>query len=102
MTFTERNFPPPEAAGEVIPDGVRVSLLNWFAQEGITSGQKLWPTFCQQEGYGTFDEITDDISRQTRTGSQSAPVDDDVDVGRHYALAYAGFDVDTLVRITDT
>lgn len=64
MTFTERNFPSPEPAGEAIPDGVRFSLLNWFAEQGITSAQKLWPLFGQREGYGTFNEIADDISRR--------------------------------------
>jgi hypothetical protein len=64
MSFTERNFPSPEPAGETIPDGVRVSLLRWFAQHGITSPQKLWPQFCQREGYGDFSEIAEDISRR--------------------------------------
>ena len=62
MTFTERNFPPPEPAGEAIPDGVRVSLLAWFADQGITSAQKLWPQFCQREGYGSVKDVSDDIA----------------------------------------
>lgn len=64
MTFTERNFPPPEPAGEAIPDGVRVSLLNWFAQYGVASATDLWADYCQHEGYGTFDEAADDIGRR--------------------------------------
>lgn len=63
MSFTERNFPSPEPAGETIPDGVRVSLLTWFAQQGISS-QEVWPSFCQREGYGGFSEIVDDITRR--------------------------------------
>ncbi len=64
MTFTERNFPPPQPAGDVIPDGVRVSLLGWLAQNRMGSPTQLWGTLCQYEGYGTFDEVAAEVARR--------------------------------------
>src|SRR3954470_17514512 len=64
MTFTERNFPSPEPAGEVIPDGVRGALLRWFSDQEIIDEQELWPMFCQREGYARFSEMSDDIERR--------------------------------------
>lgn len=64
MTFTERNFPRPEPAGESIPEGVRVALLNWCAQAGVTDAQELWPIYCQREGLANFREIGEDITRR--------------------------------------
>lgn len=67
MTFTERNCEPYDAAGDAIPNGVRIALLDWFQREHITSDQELWPALRQREGYGTWKEMTDDISRRFGT-----------------------------------
>jgi len=72
VTFTERNFPPPERAENRIPDGVRVSLLGSIAEMGIASPTDLWEDYCRHEGYAEFEEIAEDIGN--RFGADSRDV----------------------------
>src|SRR5258708_3778863 len=69
MSFSERNVAPRSPAGPNIPLGARRSLLTWFTQRGL-SAPLLWEEFLHYEGYGTWNEIADDI--RTRFGDAEA------------------------------
>jgi Domain of unknown function (DUF7014) len=69
VSFTERNIAPRTPAGPTVPSGARRSLLTWFTARGLNASL-LWEAFLQQEGYGTWDDIEDDI--RTRFGDEEA------------------------------
>ena len=96
MTFTERNMDPREAAGPVIPEGVRTSLLGWFADNTRIDPATLWHRTARREGYGNYPEIAEDI--RARFGDDEAlkfqvTMDNHFRQKKHQA-AFAGVDYD--------
>jgi len=57
-------------AEDTIPRGVRGALLNWFESRGRASPTAIWAHLNQQEGWGSFQDVCNDIA--DRIGSSEA------------------------------
>lgn len=68
-SFSQRHAPPPRALGAEIPRGVRQAIAGWFRDHGVEA-QAARRRFFQRSGYGTVDDVADDV--RDRWGEDAA------------------------------
>jgi len=88
-SFSQRHAPPPPPLGPEIPAGVRTAIAAWFRERGVREADAR-ARFFQKFGYGSLDDIGDDI--RARWGEEAydkfyADLHDDPAVARwHHAV----------------
>jgi hypothetical protein len=61
--FSDRNIAAAKAAGDALPEDIRLSLIDWFAAEGVRP-EGVWTWLKQEHGFGEVEHVRTGIAER--------------------------------------